>query len=1283
MKLSKSLRAVLSLAAAAVFIVTAAVIPACAEDSLTLSLETDKKSYSAGEDIIVSLEADNNGIADIGEITIRHIAPEGYSLPEQSELTGYLSSGSRLSLRAVYPGSGGGLSGLPLTALIIAVAAALVIAVLVIAVKKGKGKGLGSAVTCLALAASMASGLLPGGLELFSADLETKELSCTVLVDGKETTFKAEVTLMKSYENSKLITIADTGWAAPIYVNRDSSAYDGLSLIAEAYADDIEALCGSRPEIVYSEPESGLYIAPGVVDDEYMSSQGVSFRISPSNGDFKSADWERYEIKVVEDGGRTKVLIAGADKRGAIYGIFHMTQDIFGVSPWIWWADVKPEHRDELSVSVSELETLSKRPSVNFRGFFMNDENPCLNGFADSHFGGLNYMFYDEIFKLILRLKGNYMWPAMWSNNFSNDGMEGVTGEFAELEKEYHYKLGGLMYVDQPGNEGAANNQPDTNIGQEPDRVLQPGEYPMTLANAVLADRYGITVGASHHEPMARSGGEWGSLQAYWGGRITYTDPEISTEQGQKVWNYLLNPNNLETFWSDAIYRNGSFDNLFTIGMRGENDSALVDDTGRTLTTEENIELLKAVLRTQDRILTEHGLGDTPSLIAVYKEVENCWYGGSRSDPDSAKGKGLRDDPEVTELLGADTNRIVMLCEDNNGYLRTMPELDERDEFNWGLYYHVDYVGSPKTSMWINTMPLQRSWENLTTAYEYGVDDAWILNVGDLRPMELPLSFFMDLAYDFEKYGSSNPNCVKEYQLNWVRKQFAAESVLEDEDLDTISQLLYDYTWLNGNCKPETLKDSGDTSYSILHYNDAANQLALVNSIIERADRLLEKLGADSPCYIPYYQLVYYPAVASANVVRIQIMSGINNLYAQRSSTLANTYERLINEYLDYDEELSAAYCSLGEDLNGLNKWYGMMIASPDYCRQYKDPVLGNVKAQAHMNYSSWNGESAVKIVPQHVEGENDSLMILDIPTEKRGYKSGTAVLDDFESTQKQKVVVNLTNGGTLPVEYTIECDEDFILIDGERSGSYEVSASFAVSIDWDKLDKDSSGVISVNGGDRTVKLEVNAKVIDTSSAKGEKVHFASNGIISMNSCDYSDKSSSGGVDWTVLEGYGKSRSSVKMLPSCTKSFKSGEGPWIEYSFVTDEPGDYKLIVYAGQGNNVSFDEGTHLNAGFSVDGGEPLVLNIQGEGYVSGVSGGWYAAIEQGGRRCETSLTLEPGQHTIRVYGMDQNLVINKLVLLPADETLKASLIGPLPTYNTSLGEVSQAEALPLIITD
>lgn len=1249
-------------------------------DGLKLELVSDKESYSSEDEIVLSLSAQNDSGLDIKDITLKHIAPEGYEAPQDSELSGYLASGNRMSLKAVYGGKGSAAGGNIL--MIIGIAAAVVVvAVIAVIIAKGKkGKNAAAMAVCMALLGSMAASAVPINA---AGNTQTQELSCNVSVDGKDVIFKAEVTYMKPLDNSAKVTLANSTGAAPVYIDPKSPAYDGLSLIAEAYADDIEALCGVRPEIAQTEPTSGTYVIAGVVDDELIASMNLNWSISPSNGDFKSEQWERYEIKVVEDGGKTKIVIAGSDKRGAIYGLFHITQDIFGVSPWIWWADIKPAHKDELVCTAAELETVSKRPSVNFRGFFMNDENPCLNGFADSHFGGLNYMFYDEIFKLILRLKGNYMWPAMWSNNFSNDGMEGVKGEFAELEKQYHYKLGGLMYVDQPGNEGASNNTPNTNINAEPDKVLGKGEYPMTLANAVLADRYGVVVGASHHEPMARSGGEWGGLQGYWGGKTTYTDPEIKSADGQKVWNYLLNPNNLESFWSDAIYRNGSFDNLFTIGMRGENDSALIDDTGRTLTTEENIDLLKAVLRTQDKILKNHGLGDTPSLIAVYKEVENCWYGGSRNDPKAAKGKGLRDDPEVTELLGADTNRIVMLCEDNNGYLRTMPELDEKDKFNWGLYYHFDYVGSPKTSMWINTMPLQRTWENLTTAYEYGVDDAWIVNVGDLRPMELPLSYFMDLAYNFEKYGTSNPNNVYEYTEKWVKEQFASEPDITEEDINTITSLLYDYTWLNGNCKPETLKEGGDTSYSILHYNDAASRLALIDSIIERADGILDKLSESSPAYTPYYQLVYYPAVASANVVRIQIMYGINNLYAQRRSTLANTYYDLVNKYLKYDEELTEKYMTLGEDLNGLNKWYGMIITSPDYCKQYKDPVLGNVTAKAHMNYSSWNGESAVKITPQKVEAEQGAQMIVDIPTEKRAYKAGTATLPDFESTQKQAVVVNLTNGGNEAVDYSITNNDDFIIIEGETSGSYLVSKSFTVKVDWSKVSSDKSGKITVTGGDRTVDIAVNAKAVDTSKAKLTKTHFMSDGLISIKADDYADKGAKNGISWTVLEGYGKSKTSVKMLETHTKAFKAGEGPWIEYNFYIPQDGDYKLTVYAGQGNNVSFDEGTHLNAGIQLDGGDINALNIQGEGYVSGVSGGWYAAIEQGGRRSETALTLTKGEHTLRIWGMDQNLVLQKFVIMPAEENLKPSLIGPEPTYNTSMGEVEQKQALALIVND
>ncbi len=1068
-------------------------------------------------------------------------------------------------------------------------------------------------------------------------------------------------------KKSGSVVLGNAGFAAPIYVDKNGAAYDGLSLIAEAYADDIEALCGSRPEIVDEEPKSGVYLMAGLVSDEIIKAQGIDFAISPSDSNFKSPDWERYEIRVKEDGERTKIIIAGSDKRGAIYGIFHITEDIFGVSPWIWWADVKPKKLETLSVAIADLETVSKRPSVNFRGFFMNDENPCFNGFADSHFGGLNYMFYDEVFKLILRLKGNYMWPAMWSNNFSIDGMEGVNpgSQFAELEKKYHHKLGGLMYCDQPGNENAPVNEPKTDTATEKPGYLKPGEYPMTLANAVLADRYGVTVGASHHEPMARSGEEWGKLQGYWNGNITYRDPKIKTDRGQKVWNYMLNPDNIEKFWSDAIYRNGGLNTMFTVGMRGENDSVLIDDKNHTLTTEENIELLKAVLRTQDKILSNHGVENSPRLLAVYKEVENCWYGGSRDNPAEAIGKGLRDDPDVTGLLGAETNRIVMLCEDNNGYLRTLPEIGEGDKFNWGLYYHFDYVGAPKTSMWINTMPLQRSWENLTAAYEYGIDDAWIVNVGDIRPMELPLSYFMNLAYDFETYGSSNPNNCDEYLKTWAREQFAADDTIGESEIEAISSLLYDYTWLNGICKPETLHAEGEFSYSPLYYGEAQEKLWFAEDIIARADALMAKIPESSDCYIPFYQMVYYPAVASANVVRIQILFSFNKLYAGRGSTVANTIAQYIEKYLKYDEELSDKYCDLGEEFSGTSKWHGIMLAAPDYMKSFHDDILGNVTARSHMNYSNWNTESAVKIIPHTVRPLKTPVMIADLPETRRGCRHGSFRLPDFESTENQTYTVTLTNGGIGSVHYEIGVSDDFINVTGELSGEYEEFSSFTVSIDWNKLSESKTGTVTISSQSGCVEISVSAKVIDMSAYTLEKLHMPANGFTVMNSDEFAAKgrSSDGSVGFEVLNGYGKSGASVKMLPALSGNFDKGEGAWLDYNFAVESDGEYRFTFYVGQNCNLSFDHGNHLNIGVQIDGGEIATVDALEEGYIAGAGPQWDNTIQRAGRTTEYIHALSQGEHTVRIYGMDQNIVLQKIVVAEKDRTIEKSLLGPKPT--------------------
>jgi len=1116
------------------------------------------------------------------------------------------------------------------------------------------------------------------------------------------------------------VVLADSKGAAPIYIDRDGRAYDGLSLIGPAVAGDIEAVSGQRPK-VYAVPtaatavntvhqDSGVeqktlgnesvIIIAGLITDQLIKNQGLTWSITASEDSFQHNDFERYQIQVKADGNQTRVVVAGADKRGTIYGLFHITQDLCGVSPWIWWADSKPVHQDTLSFSKTDLECVSKRPSVNYRGFFLNDENPCLDGFADSHFGGLNYMFYDQVFELMLRLKGNYLWPAMWSNDFNRDGMEGVTGDFATLEKQYHHKLGGVMYVDThnqtattesgtldintlsgkkigdtaagaPAHDTGTKNNNDASVG-----YMVEGEYPMALANAVLADRYGVVIGFSHHEPMARSGREWGIVKhQYYNSKVTSEGKPVSDPA---VWNYLLNPTNIYNFWSDAIARNGNFDNLLTIGMRGENDSALKDENNNELTIKQNSELLKKVIKDQAKILQNFDLSKTPQVLVLYKEVENCWYGGSRNDPSAVDHTAaLREDTDITGLVGKDTNSIVMLCEDNNGYLRTLPEVGEENKFNWGMYYHFDYVGGPRTSMWLNTMPLQRTWENMTAAYERGVDDAWIVNVGDLKPMELPLSYFLDMAYDYETYGTGKANTCEQYTLNWVKQQFKAGN-LSDQQYQQAAQLLTDYTDLNGDCKPETLLSS---TYSTVNYNEAQRQLARANSIITRVEELANSVDAfkkGGELYDAFYQLVYYPAVASANVNRIQLLQGLNQLYAERSSMLANVYAELVKEYLDLDNTLSVEYNKLGGKLNNKEKWYGMMWTSADPKLQNLpslDPLPSGKKTQPHINYIGWNAESSVEIVPTTVAGAAGAMLMVDVPGDAAVYTDGaTAVMPDFESTEKQTYALTLSNGGAEALDYEIDNVPTWIKLEGDQTGRFYTGKVLSVSVDWDNVTTDQQDTFTVSANSQTVNVKVTAKVIKTDVVSEEKVYFPSHGEISIPANGFAtntsaNNSDSTSVTWTELKGYGKMGTTMKMLPTAGESFTAGNGPSLTYKAYVENASNYTLTLYVGQSNNVSFDKGKALNVGVKVNDATVTTVDTLPEKYIAGDGGygDWGNTIIKAGRTVNIPLSLNQGVNTLTLYGMDHNLLLQKLVLTPGANTApKTSHTGPEATFAT-----------------
>ncbi|MBO5177983.1 MAG: glycosyl hydrolase 115 family protein [Lachnospiraceae bacterium] len=1070
------------------------------------------------------------------------------------------------------------------------------------------------------------------------------------------------------------VILADKSGAAPVYIDANGPAFAGLRLIADAVAGDIEAVTGQKPVVVNTEPEEGIMIIAGLVDEEIITKEGLTWEITPSNEDFKSADFERYQIQVKKDGDKTKVIVAGADKRGTIYGLFHITQDLCGVSPWIWWADAKPAHQDVLSFEAAELEVTSKRPSVNYRGFFLNDENPALDGFADSHFGGLNYMFYSHVFELMLRLKGNYLWPAMWSNSFNLDGMEGVEGKFTELEKEYHYMLNGVMHIDSYPNDVKeyrvqninrlyGEKVPEVKGGTE-DGCLGEGSYPMYLANAVLADFYGVMIGASHHEPMARAGAEWGRFKGTY-----YSQGE---EPGAKsgAWNYYQNVENISNFWSDSIARNGNFsNNLYTVGMRGENDTALTDASGKKLTLAENAQMLKDILVKQDSILQKFNQGDTTRLLCLYKEVETCWYGGNRNNPSKADDSfALRKDPVVQEMLGADTNNIVMFCEDNNGYLRTLGEYGEKDDYNYGLYYHFDYVGGPKTSMWINTMPLQRTWDNMTTAYEYGVDDAWIVNVGDLKPMELPMTYFLDLAYDFETYGSSNPNSVEEYTKNWVRQQFAAGN-LSEEEVAEVAAILTGYTDMNGAVKPESL--FADT-YSVLNYNEVQRHLKEAIELEELADKYLARFE-NTELYDAYYELVYYPAAATANLNKLWMYMALNQQYAKRGSMLANVYGKLVEEALDVDRALTATYNTLGGDLNGKDKWYRMMVSAPG-----NGEKVAGLKAHAHMAYNSWNHESSMEIIPATVEGTVGSRLIVDVAGDEKGYSSGTVSMPGFYNLNKEAHALTLSNGGGDYLFYEITDVPEWVIIDGQTEGGFYVSRVLGVSVDWNKVTKDTEGSFKIISGDQTVTVEVTAKVMTVPEDIHEKAAFVLDGMVSIVADNYTDKGASAdGTRWQVMENYGKTGATLKMFPVYTDDYEIGTGPWVEYQvYIPDgEPtGEYRITGFFGQSNNISFNEGNHFNIGIQVNDGMLKKVNTLDGGYIAGDSHGWNMNILLAGHTMSLgNVGLKEGVNIIRIYGMDQNVMLQKLVLVSGNAAPKDSFAGPEQSYYAGMGEVAR----------
>ena len=603
---------------------------------------------------------------------------------------------------------------------------------------------------------------------------------------------------------------ADTWQLESFTIGYSEAEHSCVRLAAANLATDFEKVTGATASII---PHSSNILI-GTVGVNPQIDQWVK---QGALRDLKGKT-EKYIIKTIGN----QLVIAGSDKRGTVYGIYELSRQI-GVSPWYYWADVPVEKHTSLYIKKGEY--TDGEPAVRYRGLFLNDEAPCLTTWVKNTFGTDfgGHKFYEKVFELILRLKGNYLWPAMW---------------------------GWAFYADDP-------------------------------ENLKTADAMGVMMGTSHHEPMARNHQEYARDRKGWG-----------------AWNYSTNKQNLDRFFREGIERMKGTDDIVTIGMRGDGDEAMGNGT--------DTKLLENIINNQRRIIKEvtgKSADKTPQIWALYKEVQDYY------------DAGLRVPDDVT----------VLLCDDNWGNVRRLPNAEEKKrKGGWGLYYHVDYVGAPRNSKWINVTPIQNMWEQLQLAYNGGIQKLWILNVGDLKPMEYPIQLFMDMAWNPTKYNVDN--------LLDHPKAFCAESFGEDQ-AEEAAQILNLVSKYNGRITSEMLDARTYTT------DEFAQVVGEYQALETRALRQFITLKPE--CRDAYRQIILFPVQAMGNIYEMYYAQAMNHKLAALGDPEANCWAERCRQAFKRDSLLNLQY---NKEIAG-GKWDGMMI-------------------QKHISYRIWNDNFPKDVCP-------------------------------------------------------------------------------------------------------------------------------------------------------------------------------------------------------------------------------------------------------------------------------------------------------------------------------
>lgn len=923
----------------------------------------------------------------------------------------------------------------------------------------------------------------------------------------------------------------------------DQQDHKGLLRAVATLQQDIRKVTGRQLPVQHSvaaDAASGLALIIGSLDQSALLKdlmQRGKLDVSAIQG-----RWEAFQISLVDaplPGIRQALVIAGSDKRGAIFGVYDLAEQI-GVSPWVWWADVPV--KTSKSLYIKALTHKVDAPKVKYRGIFLNDEYPALTSWVMQKYGGYNHQFYQQVFELLLRLKANFLWPAMWNNAFADDDPQ----------------------------------------------------------NAILADEMGIVMSNSHHEPMLRADKEW-------------------NRYGKGPWEYSKNREAIYQFWQQGAARHKNLESIFTLGMRGQEDEPMSEG--------ENIGLLEKIVADQRQILTEtfkdRDVSTVPQVWALYKEVQGFYERGMRV-------------PDDVTLLWSD---------DNFGHLRRLPTSDERSRSGGaGVYYHFDYVGGPRSYTWINSTPIAKIWQQMDLAWRYQADRIWIVNVGDLKPMEYPIDFFLRMAWNPTQFTAGN---LEQYARDFATQQFGPEHAAE------IAYLLEGYSRHNGRRRPEAMTAQ---SYPLLANQEAARVSAELAELAQRSTALLAKIPAIQRD--AFIQLVDHPVQATQALFELYHTSARNQLWGAQGRRKTNAAAADVQRWFARDAALTARYHQLGAAVGQPGRWDQMM-------------------AQPHIGLSYWRNPEA-NTMPAVLT--NQPIAAADMGVAVEGSSASWPQSDDlgqslilprFDRLGTQQRDIEIFNRGSQPFQFEAK------VVDANSGknniGWLQISASQAevktsfplkVSIDWRKTRPGlNQAEVWVKGtGYGWAKVKVTA--LDSPAAQMPALQAAvaasafadADGVIAVNASSALVNGNSTERYWQQVPGLGRflldeqAGSMQAVTPpdllvdtslADTTPGAIQQAPHLQFPLYFQQAGEFPLQLYLSPALQITPGRGVRLAV--ALDDAEPQLLDLT-TNFDNKI---WQQSVLDNIRILQHRLQVKrSGLHQLRVYLVDPAVVLQKITI-------------------------------------